>query len=157
MDEITANLENIIALIKSINPKIQFVFTVSPVRHLKDGFVENSLSKAHLISAIHQVVEPRNHTYCFPAFEIMIDDLRDYRFYKSDLIHPNKTAIEYIWEQFKNTWVSDNSFELMDKIDAIQKGLTHRPFNKTSEQYQQFLENLHLKIETLKSQHNITF
>ncbi|MFK5879223.1 MAG: GSCFA domain-containing protein [Flavobacteriaceae bacterium] len=157
VDEITGSLENIIALVKSTNPAIKIIFTVSPVRHLKDGFVENSLSKAHLISAIHQIVEQRNHIHYFPSYEIMMDDLRDYRFYKSDMIHPNKTAIEYIWQQFKNTWISDNSFELMDEIDTIQKGLTHRPFNEVSEQHQLFLENLQLKIETLKSQHNITF
>ncbi len=157
VDENTESIENIIALVKSVNPAIEIIFTVSPVRHLKDGFTENSLSKAHLISAIHQVIGPRNHTHYFPSFEIMMDDLRDYRFYKSDMIHPNETAIEYIWNQFKNTWVSDNSFELMDKIDTIQKGLTHRPFNKESEQHQLFLKNLQLKIEALKSQHNITF
>lgn len=157
VDEITASLENIIALIKSINPKIQFVFTVSPVRHLKDGFVENSLSKSHLISAIHQIEAPRNHTHYFPSYEIMMDDLRDYRFYKSDMIHPNETAIEYIWEQFKNTWIFKSSFELMNQVGTIQKGLAHRPFNETSEKHQQFLENLQLKIDDLKTQHNITF
>jgi len=157
VDEVTASLENIIALVKSVNPTIEFIFTVSPVRHLKDGFTENSFSKAHLISAIHQVVAPRNHTNYFPSFEIMMDDLRDYRFYKSDMVHPNETAINYIWEHFKNTWVSKNCFELMDEIDTIQKGLAHRPFNETSEQHQQFLTNLRSKMEVLKMQHNITF
>ncbi|MDC9723690.1 MAG: GSCFA domain-containing protein [Urechidicola sp.] len=157
VDEITASLENIIALVKSVNPTIEIIFTVSPVRHLKDGFTENALSKSHLISAIHRVVEPRNHIHYFPSYEIMMDDLRDYRFYKSDMIHPNETAIEYIWQQFKNTWIDNNSFELMDKIDTIQKGLAHRPFNATSEKHQQFLENLQLKIDDLKTQHKITF
>lgn len=157
VDEITANLENIGALVKSVNPAVEIIFTVSPVRHLKDGFVENSLSKSHLISAIHQVIDSRNHIHYFPSFEIMMDDLRDYRFFKSDMIHPNETAINYIWQHFKNTWVSENSFDLMDKIDTIQKGLAHRPFNKTSEKHQQFLENLQLKIDALKTQHNITF
>ena len=157
VDEITGSLENIIALIKSVNPAIEIIFTVSPVRHLKDGFVENSLSKANLIAGMHQVIEPRNHTHYFPSFEIMLDDLRDYRFYKSDMLHPNETAINYIWQQFQTTWISDNSIELMDEIDTIQKGLAHRPFNEVSEQHQQFLENLHLKINALKTQHNITF
>ena len=157
VDEITASLENIVALAKSVNPTIEIIFTVSPVRHLKDGFLENSLSKAHLISAIHQVVEPRNHLHYFPSFEIMMDDLRDYRFYKSDMVHPNETAINYIWQHFKSTWVLETSFDLMDEVDTIQKGLKHRPFNETSEKHQQFLENLQLKMESLKSQHNITF
>lgn len=154
--EIAESLEAIISLIKSINPKIEIIFTVSPVRHLKDGFIENSLSKSHLISAIHQVVEPRNHTHYFPSFEIMMDDLRDYRFYKSDMIHPNDTAINYIWEQFKNTWIDETSQNVMTEIDSIQKGLSHRPFNEESEQHQQFLKNLQFKIDDLKSQFNIS-
>jgi len=156
IEEISESLEAIISLIKSINPKIEIIFTVSPVRHLKDGFIENSLSKSHLISAIHQVVEPRNHTHYFPSFEIMMDDLRDYRFYKSDMIHPNDTAINYIWEQFKNTWIDETSQNVMTEIDSIQKGLSHRPFNESSEQHQQFLKNLQFKIDDLKSQFNIS-
>ena len=157
VDEITASLENIMALVKSINPTVNIIFTVSPVRHLKDGFTENSLSKAHLLTAIHQVVKPRNLTHYYGSYEIMMDDLRDYRFYESDMIHPNETAINYIWEHFKNTWISKNSFDLMDQIDTIQKGLAHRPFNEESEQYQQFLQNLQLKINTLNTKHNISF
>lgn len=157
IDEITESLEAIISLVKNANPTIKIIFTVSPVRHLKDGFTENTLSKAHLLSAIHEVVEPRKHLYYFPSYEILLDDLRDYRFYKSDMVHPNETAIEYIWEQFKNSWIDDSSQNLMSKIDTIQKGLAHKPFHKNSEQHQQFLKNLHQKIAALKEQHNITF
>ena len=157
VEEITENLDAIISLVKSINPKIEIIFTVSPVRHLKDGFTENSLSKSHLIAAIHQVIEPRNYTHYFPSFEIMMDDLRDYRFYKSDMIHPNQTAIDYIWEQFKKTWIDLTSFDLMVEINSIQKGLSHRPFNKTSEQHQQFIKNLQTKMAHLKMHHNIVF
>lgn len=157
IDEITASLENINALVKSINPKISIVYTVSPVRHLKDGFTENSLSKAHLLSAINQVVEPRNNVHYFPSYEIVLDDLRDYRFYESDMIHPNQTAIDYIWEQFKSSWISDSSSELMNEIDSIQKGLAHKPFNEQSEQHQQFLKKLRAKIEHIQQQHNILF
>ena len=157
VEEIVESLEAIINLMKSINPKVEVIFTVSPVRHLKDGFTENSVSKAHLLSAIHQVVEPRNHTHYFPSYEIMMDDLRDYRFYKKDMIHPNETAVEYIWKQFKNTWTHESSNDLMTEIDTIQKGLTHRPFNKSSVQHQQFIESLQLKINKLQEQHQITF
>lgn len=155
IDEITASLESITSLIKDINPKIEIIFTVSPVRHLKDGFTENSLSKAHLISAINAVVEPRNHTHYFPSFEIMMDDLRDYRFYNSDMIHPNETAINYIWNQFRNTWITENSIELMSKIDTIQKGLSHKPFNENSDQHQKFIKDLQLKINKLQKEHSI--
>jgi len=161
VNEITASLKNTIALVKSENPETEIIFTISPVRHLKDGFTENSLSKAHLISAIHQTLRENKSLSgverYFPSFEIMMDDLRDYRFYKSDMIHPNETAINYIWQQFKNTWINEKSFKLMAEIDTIQKGLTHRPFNEASEQHQQFLEKLSLKIVTLKTRYNITF
>jgi hypothetical protein len=157
IDEISSSLEAVISFIKSINSKVEIIFTVSPVRHLKDGFTENSLSKAHLISAIHQVIETRNHTHYFPSFEIMMDDLREYRFYNSDMIHPNKTAINYIWEAFKTVWVDEKSTEFMTEIDTIQKGLSHRPFNKNSKQHQQFLENLQLKICKLQELHSIIF
>ncbi|PHR71395.1 MAG: GSCFA domain-containing protein [Lutibacter sp.] len=155
--EISSSLEAIISLIKSVNPKIEILFTVSPVRHLKDGFTENMLSKAHLISAIHNVIEPRNHTHYFPSYEIMMDDLREYRFYKNDMIHPNETAIAYIWQQFKNTWIDTNSIDLIAEIDSIQKGLEHRPFNENSVQHQQFIEGLQLKINKLQENHKITF
>ncbi len=157
IDGISSSLEAIISLTKSINPKIEIIFTVSPVRHIKDGFIENSLSKSHLISAIHQVIEPRYNTHYFPSFEIMMDDLRDYRFYNYDMIHPNETAINYIWENFKSTWIHQDSNKIMEQVDTIQKGLAHKPFNANSEQYQSFLKGLKLKISTLKKQNNITF
>lgn len=157
IDEITNSLEAIITLIKSVNNNIEIIFTVSPVRHLKDGFVENMRSKSHLLSAIHQVVAPRDHTHYFPSYEIMMDDLRDYRFYNSDMIHPNETAINYIWEAFKTVWIHEKSTDLMSEIDTIQKGLSHRPFNKNSKQHLLFLENLQLKISALQENHTITF
>ena len=95
VEEITKSLAAILVLLKSVNKDISVLFTVSPVRHLKDGFIENTQSKAHLIAAIHQVLEHQNVSY-FPSYEIMMDELRDYRFYAEDMIHPNKTAINYI-------------------------------------------------------------
>ena len=103
VNEITESLQSIVELIRSVNKKASILFTVSPVRHLKDGFVENTQSKAHLIAGIHQVVEPRHHLHYFPSYEIMMDELRDYRFYAEDMIHPNQTAINYIWEKFKSS------------------------------------------------------
>ncbi|AOW20800.1 GSCFA domain-containing protein [Urechidicola croceus] len=156
-EEIIESLDSIVTLVKSINPNCEFIFTVSPVRHLKDGFTENALSKAHLLAAIHQVIEPRKHIHYFPSYEIMMDDLRDYRFYKEDMIHPNETAVNYIWEQFKSVWIDKNTSDLMAEIDTIQKGLAHRPFNKSSKQHQQFLEKLNLKMERLRKEKNIHF
>lgn len=157
IEEIINSLHAIISLLKNINPKVEVIFTVSPIRHLKDGFIENTRSKAHLITAIHQVVEPRNNIHYFSSYEIMMDDLRDYRFYNSDMIHPNESAINYIWEQFKGTWIHKDSHTLMDEIDTIQKGLSHRPFNENSEQHQKFIEDLHLKINKLRDKNSIIF
>ena len=116
VDTITESLQAIIALVKSVNPEVSFLFTVSPVRHIKDGFIENTQSKAHLIAAIHNVVEPRNSLYYFPSYEIMMDELRDYRFYNADMLHPNEVAIDYIWEKFKTVWLSADALQNLDKF-----------------------------------------
>ena len=150
VQEITNSLKNILSLIKSINNDASVVFTVSPIRHTKDGFVENTQSKAHLITAIHQVIN--NKSFYFPSFEIMMDELRDYRFYNEDMIHPNQVAINYIWDKFKTVWVSDESLKTMKDVDVVQKGLQHKSFNPKSQVHQQFLQNLDAKINALKSQ-----
>ena len=158
VETIQQSIENTIQLIQSINPKVNFIFTVSPVRHLKDGFVENQVSKAHLISAIHQIlnvpigVPPLGARELFPSYEIMMDELRDYRFYAEDMIHPNSIAIDYIWERFSETFISEESQSIMSEVEAIQKGLAHLPFNPNSESHQQFLSKLQEKIVGLQKQ-----
>lgn len=153
VDDISESLDAIISLVKSVNNNVEIIFTVSPIRHLKDGYSENSLSKAHLLSAIHRIIEPRNHSYYFPSFEIMMDDLRDYRFYKNDMLHLNKTAIDYIWGHFKNTWIDNKSFVLMDEIESILKSLSHKPFDEKSEKHQHFLLQLNKKIARLEERY----
>ena len=151
--QISESIEAIISLVKSVNPKINLIFTVSPVRHTKDGFVENTQSKAHLISAIHTVLLPRAQSRglsYFPSYEIMLDELRDYRFYADDMIHPNQTAINYIWEKFQKVWISDEALQIMEEVDAIQKGLQHKPFNPSAEAYHKFLQNLEEKKKKLQ-------
>jgi len=148
VQEITDCLQNIGELVKDVNPLIQLIYTVSPVRHIKDGFVENQQSKAHLLSGIHQILDAHNVCY-FPSYEIMMDDLRDYRFYNADMIHPNQTAIDYIWRQFQLVWFSDSVKNTMKKVATIQNGVAHRPFNFESEQHQKFLKQLELKQENL--------
>jgi len=152
IEEITTSLEATIAMIRSVNQNASIIFTVSPIRHLKDGFMENTRSKSHLIAAVHQVVEPRTKTHYFPSYEILLDELRDYRFYKEDMIHPNQTAIDYIWQQFSTTWISESAHQTMQQVETIQKGLSHKPFNSTSEQHQTFLHNLGRQIETLQKE-----
>ncbi|APY10245.1 GSCFA domain-containing protein [Seonamhaeicola sp. S2-3] len=145
IDTISDSLQNIVDLIRSVNTNASIIFTVSPVRHLKDGFVENTLSKSLLISAIHQVIEARKNLHYFPSYEIMMDELRDYRFYNEDMIHPNPTAINYIWEKFKLVWFTEEVYKIMDEVDVIQKGLQHKPFNPNSEAHLQFLQKLEKK------------
>ena len=161
VDEISASLKNICLHISEVNPTATVIFTVSPVRHIKDGFTENSLSKAHLITAIHEVLEVIPtlgvRGLYFPSFEMMMDDLRDYRFYNSDMIHPNETAVNYIWENFQHVWIDKNATSIMKEVDSIQKGLAHKPFNSDSEQHQQFLADLKQKILAVEKKLSIKF
>lgn len=152
VDEVAASVENCVALLRNINPKITILFTVSPVRHTKDGFIENQRSKAHLLAGIHQIVSNRHQIHYFPSYELMMDELRDYRFYADDMIHPNSLAINYIWEKFTHAWVSDESEKMMETVENIQKGLAHKPFNPESEQHQKFIAKLQAKIANLQAE-----
>ncbi|MGB2528061.1 GSCFA domain-containing protein [Flagellimonas sp. SN16] len=155
-EEIQSSLARLVDLVQQVNPKANHIFTVSPVRHLKDGFVENQQSKSHLITALHSVLssraQSRDVSY-FPAYEIMMDELRDYRFYGKDLVHPNELAVEYIWEKFKDTWISPDCYSVMDEVDSVQKGLQHRPFNPDSEAHQTFRKSLRTKITYLQERY----
>ncbi|GAA4236356.1 GSCFA domain-containing protein [Postechiella marina] len=163
VDTITQSLHNIVNLISTVNPHASVIFTVSPVRHIKDGFIENTRSKSHLIAAIHQLLNKEFKTInksssYFPSYEIMMDELRDYRFYNEDMIHPNATAIKYIWERFISVWVSQDALKTMEEVDAIQKGLLHKPFNSKSEAHQKFLKKLEDKKAQLQIKHaHLTF
>lgn len=153
VDIIEKSIQNTIASIQDLNPNINFIFTVSPVRHIKDGFVENQLSKSHLFTALHKVLKIHNsqftiHNY-FPSYEIMMDELRDYRFYNEDMLHPNSIAIDYIWKLFSENYISQESFLVMQEVDEIQKSLRHRSFNPESDQHQKFLIKLQQKINLL--------
>jgi hypothetical protein len=148
------SIENTIALIQRINPSCHYIFTISPVRHSKDGFVENQRSKAHLIAAIHQIFDLQLSTFdYFPSYEIMMDELRDYRFYANDMLHPSPSAIDYIWIKFFENFVAETEFGLMNQICEIQRALKHKPFNPDSETHQKFLSNLNQKINTLVQQY----
>ena len=148
---IQKSIENTISLIQKINPNGYFIFTISPVRHIKDGFVENQRSKAHLITAIHKIINRQLSVFnYFPSYEIIMDELRDYRFYTQDMLHPNQTAIDYIWNCFVENYISDKEFIIMQEVDGIQKALQHRPFNINSEHHIQFLNKLQIKITELQ-------
>lgn len=158
VETIEKSIQNTINLIQKVNPNCHFIFTISPVRHLKDGFVENQRSKAHLITALHASVYDFPTSNYFPSFEIMMDELRDYRFYANDLLHPSQMAIDYIWEQFFQSQIDTNERATMQEVDSIQKALLHKPFHPNSESHQKFVSNLQQKIEALAQQYsNIKF
>lgn len=132
------------------NPDLKVVFTVSPVRHYKDGLVENNLSKARLFELIHGLTEKNPQTQYFPAFEIVNDVLRDYRFFEQDMVHPNISATEYVWEQFVKTYFDDNGSKLLLQIQEIATAFNHKPRFKETQAHHSFCENLKIKVSTLK-------
>jgi hypothetical protein len=148
---IEQQIETILSALSVVNLNCKLIFTVSPVRHIKDGFAENTLSKAHLIAAIQRKIihHPTRLNY-FPAYEIMMDELRDYRFYAEDMLHPNPTAIDYIWIQFYENYILKSEFEWMNQIYEIQRGLQHKPFNPNTASHQKFLSDLKIKMTTIK-------
>jgi GSCFA family len=151
---IEKSIQNTIDIVKTVNPNCNFIFTISPVRHIKDGFVENQRSKAHLIAALQNVVTlSLSKCNYFPSYEILMDELRDYRFYADDMLHPSQAAIDYIWIKFFENYVDENEFATMQQVCDIQKALHHKPFNPNSESHQKFLKNLNQKITTLASKY----
>ena len=132
------------------NQNAKIIFTISPVRHLKDGFVENNQSKAVLHLAIKEILEKFSNTAYFPSYEFVIDDLRDYRFYKEDFVHPNSLAIKYIIEKFDDYFFDLETKLTIKKIEKIQTSLQHKPFNANTKAHKDFLQKLNLQIEEIK-------
>ncbi|MEO0037091.1 MAG: hypothetical protein RIQ59_302 [Bacteroidota bacterium] len=150
--EIENAIQNSIDLIQKINPTCQVIYTVSPVRHIKDGFVENQRSKANLISALHSSISQHPTLSYFPSYEIVMDELRDYRFYAQDLLHPNAVAIDYIWECFCESNITEAAQQVMQEVESIQKGMAHRPFHPDSTSHSKFLQKLKEKSAHLEAQ-----
>jgi hypothetical protein len=146
---IEASLKNIVAAIQVVNPNCKFIFTISPVRHSKDGFVENNVSKSHLSTALYQFLSKTTSSLYFPSYEIMMDELRDYRFYAEDMLHPNQIAIDYIWMKFSQNYIDEKEFETMQHVLEIQKASGHRPFNPNSESHIKFQNNLKQKMAAI--------
>ncbi len=138
--------------IRLANPAIRIILTVSPVRHLKDGVAENQLSKSMLRALCQNLQEDLDRVDYFPAYEILMDELRDYRFYKTDLIHPSEEAENYIWERWQQAYFTEETKKLAGEINKIRLELAHRPFNPDTEAHRKFLRNLLEKLERLNSQ-----
>lgn len=131
------------------NPGLKIVFTVSPIRHWKDGAHENQLSKSILLLAIDELSREFDNIDYFPAYELMMDELRDYRFYEEDMLHPNKTAIAFIWKRFLDCYTDKETQKVMAEVDKIQLAREHRPFNTTSELFAKFVQQQLHKINQL--------
>ena len=152
IEEVSSSLEEITALIRGRNPQAEIVFTISPVRHIRDGLIANQRSKAHLLAAVHALIAEGGVRY-FPAYEIVMDELRDYRFYGEDLVHPNELAIDYIWEKFKQVWVAESVYGTMAEVASIRKGLEHKPFNPESQAHSEFQSQLRDRIGRIKERY----
>jgi hypothetical protein len=149
IDEIIEPISHFFSKISAQNAGIQVIMTVSPVRHIKDGLIENQLSKATLLLAIDRLCALFPNVHYFPAYEIMMDDLRDYRFYEPDMIHPTQQAIDYIWQIFSDTYFNEETKKIMDDVRKVNLMQQHRPLHPDTEGYQLFVNDLRKREEGL--------
>lgn len=126
-------------LVKSINKNVRFILTVSPVRHQKESFEQNNVSKSILRVACEKIKNEFSSIEYFPAFEIMMDELRDYRFYAEDMLHPSQVAIDYVWRRFMDAYFEKETMEFIHSWSKIRKAMAHKPFNPDSEKHQKFI------------------
>lgn len=144
-------LNEIVDLIRVQNPSARIVFTVSPVRHAREGLIENNRSKASLLYAVHEMTEQHEHVYYFPSYELIMDDLRDYRFFMEDMVHPNRQATEYVWSYFKNAFFTKETSALADQISKLMISIRHKSFNPSTIAHKLFLEDLKMKIKQVQA------
>lgn len=153
VDETITQFCKTIDKLQELNPKTKMIFTVSPVRHSRDGLIANKLSKAKLLIAAHQLSNQYEHVYYFPSYELIMDDLRDYRFYKEDMIHINDVAIDYIWKYFESSFISESTKHLIESIEKINGDMNHKAFYPKSEEHMKFLTKTKEKINQLVLEH----
>jgi GSCFA family len=139
VEDLLSVLDNLLHRLFYTSKDLRIIFTISPVRHLREGMVENNRSKAALIQAVHHLVNKFDRIDYFPAYELVIDDLRDYRFYAEDLVHPNYQATQYVWEKFTGGFMSEQARDIMGALDPLLSARKHRPFNHQSEEHRKFL------------------
>lgn len=132
-----------------LNPSLRVIFTVSPVRYVRDGLIENNRSKSILLDSVHTIIEKNKNCFYFPAYEFVIDVLRDHRFYKEDLVHPNHLAINYVWEKFTESFCDTHTREFLEEYEPLLRGLNHRPLQEDTEAHRQFKLQLDEKIKAL--------
>jgi hypothetical protein len=151
--EILSAMSAVLDKLYQLNPGIQIIFTVSPVRYVREGLIENQRSKANLILAVEKLCKKPTQHY-FPSYELFIDVLRDYRFYASDLIHPNMLGIDFVWEKFRQSFFDEHTLQVEAEIDRLVKSTEHRPIHPESETHKAFLEKLKHQINDFASQYS---
>lgn len=124
------SLQKTITQLKTLRPSLKIILSVSPVRYIRDGLIENNLSKAQLLSTVHHLIENNPNTYYFPAYELINDVLRDYRFFKEDMVHPNEQAIQYVWTQFITTYMDEATQEQLKEVNSFLQFQNHRPLHE---------------------------
>ena len=150
VDEIVSDYSVLILKLKTLFPKLKIIFSVSPIRHWKDGAHENNISKSTLLLAIAALQQQFDSVDYFPAYEIQLDELRDYRFYASDMLHPADVAVDYIWQRFSETYFDEVTKGLKKELEQVVADLNHRPLFPDTEEYQKFQKNTEKKITALK-------
>lgn len=140
VDECADYLREAVAMLRQINPSVRIIITISPIRYAKYGFHGSQLSKATLLLAADKLTKEMDNVVYFPAYEIVNDELRDYRFYREDMLHPTDQAVEYIWQRFGDTFFSKQTVKFLEEWRPIKAALAHRPFNPEAEEYKKFLE-----------------
>ncbi|TXK50782.1 GSCFA domain-containing protein [Pontibacter qinzhouensis] len=153
--EITDAFNQMLPRLQQLNPTLQLLLTVSPVRHTKETLEINSVSKAILRLATHQLTEAHEQVQYFPAYEIMLDDLRDYRFYKSDLVHPTDMAEDYIWQKFVSAYFDEGFQAFLPEWEKIKRALAHKAFHPVSAAHQQFLKATLQQLRQLEQKHHL--
>ena len=153
VDECAEYLCRAIGKLRSVNPDVRVVLTVSPIRYAKYGFHGSQLSKAVLLLAADKVVREHDMVEYFPAYEIVNDELRDYRFYREDMLHPSDQAVEYIWQRFGDTYFSEHTLSFLEEWRPVKAALGHRPFNADSEEHKEFLRKTMAKADALKAKY----
>jgi lysophospholipase L1-like esterase len=155
--EVEKCTNQVLEKLKSFNPKLQIVLTLSPVRHLKDGFEENQVSKSILRTAIYQLKQHADFVHYFPAYELIMDDLRDYRFFADDMVHPSEQAVKYVWDKFSTTYFNEQTIFTLKKVEHLTAQLNHRAHFPESEAHQNFLKKLQAEIAEFEKETGITF
>lgn len=149
IDEIVAATSATLQKLFSINPSANVLFTISPVRHIRDGVIENNRSKARLIEAVHALCGQFEKAFYFPAYEIVIDVLRDYRYYDIDFVHPNYPATAYVWERFVSSCIAPATVAIMKQVHEITTAKAHRPRFPQTEAHRKFREDCAAKVRVL--------